>query len=102
MNCVGLASDLSGGAGHTSEEAHNVIVMKFGGSSVASATAIEWIAGIVESHVPQQPVVVVSAMGKTTDRLMEALSMRPEAPRTPLGGVSKICDSIIFRRRKDS
>jgi aspartate kinase len=50
-----------------------VIVMKFGGSSVASATAIEWIAGIVKSHLPEQPVVVVSAMGKTTDRLMEAL-----------------------------
>jgi len=47
--------------------------MKFGGSSVASATAIEWIAGIVKSRLPEQPVVVVSAMGKTTDRLMEAL-----------------------------
>ena len=47
--------------------------MKFGGSSVASAKAIEWIAGIVKSHLPEQPVVVVSAMGKTIDRLMEAL-----------------------------
>jgi aspartate kinase len=46
--------------------------MKFGGSSVASAKAIEWIAGIVKSHLPERPVVVVSAMGKTTDRLLEA------------------------------
>ena len=50
-----------------------MIVMKFGGSSVASATAIEWVAGIVRRHLDAQPVVVVSAMGKTTDRLEEAL-----------------------------
>lgn len=50
-----------------------MIVMKFGGSSVASATAIEWVAGIVKSRLEQQPMVVVSAMGKTTDRLEEML-----------------------------
>lgn len=50
-----------------------MIVMKFGGSSVASAAAIEWVAGIVRQHLHEQPVVVVSAMGKTTDRLEDAL-----------------------------
>ncbi len=50
-----------------------MIVMKFGGSSIASAAAIEWIAGIVQSHIAEKPVVVVSAMGKTTDRLVEAM-----------------------------
>jgi aspartate kinase len=50
-----------------------VIVMKFGGSSIASAAAIEWIGEIVRSHLAEQPVVVVSAMGKTTDRLVEAM-----------------------------
>jgi aspartate kinase len=48
-----------------------MIVMKFGGTSVASATAIEWVAGIVRRHLERRPVVVVSAMGKTTDRLQE-------------------------------
>jgi aspartate kinase len=48
-----------------------MIVMKFGGSSVASATAIEWVVGIVKQHLERRPVVVVSAMGKTTDRLQE-------------------------------
>jgi len=52
-----------------------VIVMKFGGSSLASATAIEWVAGIVKSHLAEQPVVVVSAMGKTTDRLMGGVAV---------------------------
>jgi aspartate kinase len=48
-----------------------MIVMKFGGSSVASAAAIEWVVGIVNRHLERRPVVVVSAMGKTTDRLQD-------------------------------
>ena len=47
-----------------------MIVMKFGGSSVESAAAIERVAGIVKSRVHCRPVVVVSAMGKTTNRLL--------------------------------
>jgi aspartate kinase len=50
-----------------------MIVMKFGGSSLASSAAMRWVAGIVKSHERQCPIVVVSAMGKTTDRLQEAL-----------------------------
>jgi aspartate kinase len=47
-----------------------MIVMKFGGSSVESASAIERVAGIVRRAVARNPVVVVSAMGKTTQRLL--------------------------------
>jgi aspartate kinase len=57
-----------------------MIVMKFGGSSVESAQAIQRVAAIVcansaranvvHGHSEQHPVVVVSAMGKTTDGLL--------------------------------
>ncbi len=47
-----------------------MIVMKFGGSSVESATAIERVASIVKRFVARRPVVVVSAMGKTTNKLL--------------------------------
>ena len=47
-----------------------MIVMKFGGSSVESAIAIQRVASIVHQHLQRKPVVVVSAMGKTTDRLL--------------------------------
>ena len=47
-----------------------MIVMKFGGSSLESATAIERVAGIVARAVPRRPLVVVSAMGKTTEQLL--------------------------------
>jgi len=47
-----------------------MIVMKFGGSSVESSAAIERVAGIVRGRLDRKPVVVVSAMGKTTNRLL--------------------------------
>ncbi|MBX5495612.1 MAG: lysine-sensitive aspartokinase 3, partial [Bryobacteraceae bacterium] len=47
-----------------------MIVMKFGGSSVESATALERVAGIIGRYVDRKPVVVVSAMGKTTNKLL--------------------------------
>ncbi|MBZ5603593.1 MAG: lysine-sensitive aspartokinase 3, partial [Acidobacteriia bacterium] len=51
-----------------------MIVMKFGGSSVESREAIERVAGIVRDHLAQNPVVVVSAMGKTTNKLLAIAS----------------------------
>lgn len=47
-----------------------MIVMKFGGSSLESASAIERVAGIVKGALARKPVVVVSAMGKTTQQLL--------------------------------
>jgi len=52
-----------------------MIVMKFGGSSVESAAAIARVAGIVRERLDQQPVVVVSAMGKTTNGLLAAAEL---------------------------
>src|SRR5580704_7195515 len=48
-----------------------MIVMKFGGSSVESAEAIARMVDVVQSQLSRKPVVVVSALGKTTDRLLE-------------------------------
>lgn len=46
------------------------IVMKFGGSSVESAEAMERVVSIVLARKDRNPVVVVSAMGKTTNKLL--------------------------------
>ena len=48
-----------------------MIVMKFGGTSVESSDAIARLVGTVNSHLPQRPIVVVSALGKTTNKLLE-------------------------------
>jgi aspartate kinase len=47
-----------------------MIVMKFGGTSVESAEAIRRVASIVRARLDRHPVVVVSAMGKTTNKLL--------------------------------
>ena len=47
-----------------------MIVMKFGGTSVEDAAAIARVAGIVQQHAKQKPVVVVSALGGFTDSLV--------------------------------
>jgi aspartate kinase len=47
-----------------------MIVAKFGGTSVGDAAAIERAAGIIAERVPRQPLVVVSALGGTTNALI--------------------------------
>ena len=49
-----------------------MIVMKFGGSSVANAERIKHVASIIKAYKEKKPVVVLSAMGDTTDHLLEA------------------------------
>ena len=46
--------------------------MKFGGSSVANAERIKHVASIIRAYKDKRPVVVLSAMGDTTDHLLEA------------------------------
>src|ERR1700692_4521734 len=58
-----------------------MIVMKFGGTSVESTEAITRVAGIVRSRQMERPVVVVSAMGKTTNKLLAIASAAIEGQR---------------------
>lgn len=46
-----------------------MIVMKFGGTSVADAKAIERVMSIVGGRLDKAPVIVVSALSKITDAL---------------------------------
>src|SRR6184192_2367520 len=49
----------------------NCIVMKFGGTSVGDAKAIGRLVEIVRGRLKQSPVVVVSAMARVTDQLLQ-------------------------------
>ncbi|XP_030953455.1 aspartokinase 3, chloroplastic-like isoform X1 [Quercus lobata] len=55
-------------------EAENQLtcVMKFGGSSVASAERMREVAELILSFPNERPVIVLSAMGKTTNKLLLA------------------------------
>ena len=57
------------------ERCDDVVVMKFGGTSVEDADAIRRLISIVQSRLVAQPVVVVSALARVTDQLLEAGNM---------------------------
>jgi len=61
----------------------NRSVLKFGGSSVSDFSKIRNISEMLKRRVEQgeQLIVVVSAMGKTTDQLMENVNMLTETPK---------------------
>lgn len=46
------------------------VVMKFGGSSVANAVRMKEIANLILSFPEERPIIVLSAMGKTTNKLL--------------------------------
>jgi aspartate kinase len=61
----------------------NLVVMKFGGTSVEDPAAIGRTAGIVAGRVAmgKSPVVVVSAMAKVTDQLLRAAAAASQGDR---------------------
>ena len=66
-----------------------MIVMKFGGSSVANAERIKHVASIVNAYKEKRPAVVLSAMGDTTDHLLEAADKAVEGV-VDVAGVAKL------------
>ena len=51
--------------------ANSGVVMKFGGTSVGDAKAIARVTEIVRGRLAQRPIVVVSALAKVTDQLLQ-------------------------------
>ena len=71
-----------------------MIVMKFGGTSVENAKAIEHAATIVKGRLGQSPLVVVSAMAKVTDQL---LAMARAAGNGDRKAALKLCRALQER-----
>ncbi len=66
-----------------------MIVMKFGGSSVANAERIKHVASIINAYKEKRPAVVLSAMGDTTDHLLEAADKAVDGV-VDVAGVAKL------------
>jgi len=71
-----------------------VIVLKFGGTSVGNAAAIARAAGITATRRTRRPVVVVSALGGTTNAL---LGIVEQAARGHLIGALRAVEAIRER-----
>ena len=76
----------------------NLVVMKFGGTSVEDAAAIGRTAAIVAGRLAlgKQPVVVVSAMAKVTDQLLRAAAAAAQGDRV---GALAISSRLRARHR---
>jgi aspartate kinase len=79
------------------ERDDDVVVMKFGGTSVEDDHAIRRLIGIVQSCLSAQAVVVVSALAKVTDQLVEAGQM---AAKGHLGAALAIVREIYVRHEQ--
>jgi aspartate kinase len=84
-----------------------MIVMKFGGSSVADAERIRHVAGIVKTEIGRKPALVLSAMGDTTDHLLEAGDDAYRRGKVSAAGIEKNHLTVVkdlklpARARKD-
>jgi aspartate kinase len=67
-----------------------MVVMKFGGTSVAGAACIRRVAGIVRGQLEKRPVLVLSAMGDTTDHLLEAAGLAYREARVSIGAIEDL------------
>src|SRR2546430_13920791 len=72
-------------------------ILKFGGTSVADAAAVERVTGVVREHGGPRPVVVVSALPGATDALLAAADAA--ADRHPPGTAPSL-DALLERHAR--
>ena len=73
-----------------------MIVLKFGGTSVADAERILGVAAIVQARADRQPVVVVSALAGVTDLLVRAVACARAGDRE---GIEPLLSDLARRHR---
>jgi len=76
-----------------------MLVMKFGGTSLAGARQIRQVGGIIRRFAAQRPAVVVSAMAGVTDDL---LLLAEQAVTGPPSEVSRRLDRLQARHRREA
>ncbi|HEX4964053.1 MAG TPA: aspartate kinase [Thermoanaerobaculia bacterium] len=76
-----------------------MIVMKFGGSSVDTAEAIARVEEIIRGRLELRPVVIISAMAKTTRNLLEGAAA---AAAGEAGVVHSLFDQVELYHRREA
>jgi len=69
--------------------------MKFGGSSVADSARLRHVADIVKTQMSKKPVLVLSAMGDTTDHLLEAGDQALKEGKVVIKDVAKLHQDTV-------
>jgi aspartate kinase len=90
-----------------------MIVMKFGGTSVQDEPALSRCMQAIVSHLRHRPVVVLSAMGKTTNKLLQvaedaaggnldsAVALSNELRAHHLGVVRNLTEGALLQEAED-
>lgn len=73
-----------------------MVVMKFGGASLKDETSIKQISEIIKNRVPDQPVIVLSAVQNVTDIIVEATNQALHDETSIVENINKL--SSIHRR----
>jgi aspartate kinase len=60
------------------QDMENIKVFKFGGASIKSAENINNVVSILEKHKTQKLMIIVSALGKTTNQLEQVVNHRSD------------------------
>ena len=85
-----------------------MIVLKFGGTSVQNANWIDKAINITEKQLNKAPVLVSSAMGKTTDLIVEMTKLAEQGNLNEcLTHIDTLknksyTDSLLFSQRRKS
>ena len=69
--------------------------MKFGGSSVADAARLRHVGEIVQTQLYRKPALVLSAMGDTTDHLLEAGNLALTQGKVEIKAVKNLHQAAI-------
>ena len=72
-----------------------MIVMKFGGTSVQDAAAMEQVISIVKSKLARRPIVVLSAMAQITDTLIRCAQLARERNEVE---ARRLVDEVLAKR----
>jgi aspartate kinase len=100
---VGLSSSLSPFSSllGTEHGKPRMIIMKFGGTSVEDAPSIERVTEIIRARLDLKPVIVVSAMGKTTRKLLQAAEASAAGDgKTTLGVIADLKTRHLSEARR--
>lgn len=79
----------------TSADGTALLVMKFGGSSVAGAQHLRRVSDIVRERLSKRPVLVLSAMGKTTNMLLASADNALKSGKVDISKVRKLHEGVL-------
>merc|ERR1719389_530942 len=72
-----------------------MIVVKFSGSSLAGVQHLQRVCDIIRERIPRRPIVVLSAMGTTTNELLQVAQIALESGVVDISKIRKRHEEVL-------